>query len=168
MVQPANTRPDVVALLLDLDMLDLQSTPEHWTHSDCRPVTAEERRLVSSATTAELMAACDYLLSVGSVEREKTEAVERLVELTDRADQGKTLSADEWAEVQRTSEAVALQAPPGDPIKLGEPDRELAEPPAPDTDPAATQRREFAQAAAWYERTDDPEVLNVWRAKAAE
>lgn len=76
---PSNIRPEVVALLADLN---LAGHPDNWSHTDGRPLTPAERDLVLSATFAELEALLDYTKRAMDHAEEQAAAITRIGEIT--------------------------------------------------------------------------------------
>ncbi|MFJ8349729.1 hypothetical protein ACIQ9J_25875 [Streptomyces sp. NPDC094153] len=103
----ARIRTDVVALLLDLDVVGSGG----WAHRDGRPLTSDERSLVSSATAAECHAAAEHIGRALDEQREDVAALARIRELStlyfEKLPAGSTMAdvmalmtADERAEIE--------------------------------------------------------------------
>lgn len=80
MTENASIRPDVVALLVDLDLDG--DHPHDWHHQDGRPLTQDEIETAGDATRAELQASIDYLRRARDYSHDQAQLLERLEDLT--------------------------------------------------------------------------------------
>lgn len=77
MTEPT-TRPDVVALLVDINPIGPFAD---WTHHDGQPVTPEDLELILDANYAEIEAARNYSTRAADHHREQATAVDRIGEI---------------------------------------------------------------------------------------
>lgn len=79
---PDAPRPEVVALLADVDM-DRSTHPREWTHRDGRALTRDDLTLIGSATDAELAAFAVEVAAARTAEDDVLDLVEELLALVE-------------------------------------------------------------------------------------
>lgn len=82
MTTPPDLRPEVVALLADIDM-ESGRHPREWTHHDGRALARDELAVIGTATDAELTAFARAAADAREAEDAQLDLIEELLELVE-------------------------------------------------------------------------------------